>query len=108
VSAKPEHRPLRILVGTGSPETCSSPSTVMDPTLLRNRTARVYLRTSETHVNSAKGSLRVIRTTRVLCAKTAVRARQARFAWVWAVSGWFQPITIYFFLFLFLPDLRNP
>ena len=59
---------------------------------------------SETHVNSGKDSLRVFQTARGLCAKMTP---QARFAWEWDVSGWFQPVTIHFFSFSFSTRLRE-
>jgi hypothetical protein len=62
---------------------------------------------SETHVNSAQGSLLLVQKAEVLCVKTPTRARAARFAWAWAVSGWFQPVTIHPFSFSFSVRLRE-
>jgi hypothetical protein len=64
---------------------------------------------SVTQANSAKGSLWVIRTARVLCAKTLVRPRMGALSPVhgptWAS---FSPLLFILFLFLFLSDLGNP
>jgi hypothetical protein len=62
------------------------------------------VRMLETQKNSANDSLRVIQTARVLCVKTRARAR---FAWTWAGSGWFQPITVPPFSFPFSTRLRE-
>jgi hypothetical protein len=104
VSTAPEHRSLRFPAGLGSPES-----------LLRRPRSGTSIREelesegplrkmSVTHRNSAHDSLRVIRTARVLCAKTLARAR---FTWLWAVSGWFQPVTIHLFPFSFSARLRK-
>jgi hypothetical protein len=55
-----------------------------------------------THVNSAKGSLRVIRTARVLSAKTPVRARASAFLLgmgrIGLVSArYYSPFSFFFF-----------
>jgi hypothetical protein len=62
---------------------------------------------SETHVNSARGSLLLVQKVEVFCVKLPTRARAARFAWAWAVLGWFQPITIHSFSFSFSARLRE-
>jgi hypothetical protein len=36
-----------------------------------------------------------------LCKDDTTGARTARFAWAWAISGWFQPVTIHSFSFSF-------
>jgi hypothetical protein len=59
-------------------------------------------------VNSAKGSLRVIRIARVLCAKTQVRASAGAFSprhrLTWAS---FQPNTVHYFPFSLSARLRK-
>jgi hypothetical protein len=60
------------------------------------------MRTSETRVNSANDSLRVIQTARVLCAKTPVRARAATFLLgmgrIGLVSArYYSPFSFFFF-----------
>jgi hypothetical protein len=61
---------------------------------------------SETHVNSARGSLLLVQKAEVFCVKPPTRAR------VWRVSpgrgsyrAGFSPLLFILFLFLFLPHL---
>jgi hypothetical protein len=80
----------------------TAPSSVVgDLTLRRNRKGGASVQMSETHVNSARGSLLLVQKAEVFCVKPPPPARAAHFAWAWAVSGWFQPITIHSFYFSF-------
>jgi hypothetical protein len=59
--------------------------------------------------NSREESLQVIRTARVLCAKTPARARtRARSACIGLTRAKLSSSLLMLFLFLFLPDLGNP
>jgi hypothetical protein len=93
----------------GSPETCSSPTTIADLVLRRNRTSGVLVQTLVRQINSALGYLLLIQKAEVFCVKPPTWARAAHFAWAWAVLGQFQPRTVHnFLLFSFLPSLENP
>jgi hypothetical protein len=62
---------------------------------------------SETRRNIARDSLPNIQKAEVLCAKSPARA-WARFFCQWAGLGWFEPVTIHYFVFfIFLLGLRN-
>ena len=80
------------------------PFVVGDLILRRNKKGGASVQMLETQKNSAKDSLRVIQIARVLYVKTPTRAR---FAWTWADSGWFQPITVHHFPFSFSTKLRE-
>jgi hypothetical protein len=87
------------LPSLGSPETCSSSSTVMDPALWRNRTARVYLRMSKTHVNSAKGSYGLFERPGSLCKDASVGARGRVSPGYGPYRASFSPLLFTFFFF---------
>jgi hypothetical protein len=65
------------------------------------------VQTSETQINSAKGSLPVIQIPEDFCANCPMRARAGAFPCSWAGSGWFKPVTIYSFSFSFFARIRK-
>jgi hypothetical protein len=99
VPAKLGVRSWHISASIGSPETCSSLTTIVDLALRRNRTSGVLVQTSVRQTNSTLGYLLLIQKAEVFCVKPPTRARATRFAWAWAVLGQFQPRTVHSFLF---------
>jgi hypothetical protein len=107
VPAKLGVRSWHIPANIGSSETCSSPTTIADLVLRRNRTSRVLVQTSVRQTNSARGYLLLIQKAEVFCVKPPMQARATHFAWAWAVLGQFQPRTVHsFLLFLFYQALE--
>jgi hypothetical protein len=107
VSTALEHRSLRFPTGLGSPEPLlrhpQSGTSIHEELESEGPLRKV----SVTHMNSAHDSLWVIRTARVLCAKTLAWARAAAFCLGMGRIGWFQPITIHLFPFSFSTRLRK-
>jgi hypothetical protein len=102
VLAKLGVRSWRILASIGSPEMCSSTTTIADLVLRRNRTSGVLVQTSVRQTNSTLGYLLLIQKNEGFCVKPPTR-----FAWVWAVLGWFLPGTVHSFSFSFSTRLRK-
>jgi hypothetical protein len=93
----------------GSLETCSSPTTIADLVLRRNRTSGVSVQMSVRQTNSTLGYLLLIQKAEVFCVKPPTRARARRVSpgrgLYWAGFG---AVLFIPFHFLFLPDLGNP
>jgi hypothetical protein len=108
VPAKLGVRSWHIPASIGSPETCSSPTTIADLVLRRNRTSGVLVQTSVRQTNRSLGYLLLIQKGEVFCVKPPTRARARRVSprrglyWVGFGQVLFIP-----FLFLFLLDLGN-
>jgi hypothetical protein len=65
-----------IPANVGSPETCSSPTTIANLVLRRNRTSGVLVQTLVRQTNSALGYLLLIQKVEVVCVKPPTRARR--------------------------------
>jgi hypothetical protein len=108
VLAKLGVRSWNISASVGSPETCSSPTTIADLVLRRNRTSGVLVQTSVRQTNSALGYLLLIQKAEVVCVKPPTRARARHISpgrgLYWAS---FSPELFTVFSFFFLPSFRN-
>jgi hypothetical protein len=109
VLAKLGVRSWHIPTSIGSPETCSSPTTIAGQVLRRNRTSGVLVQTSERQTNSALGCLLLIQKAEGFCVKPPMRARARRISpgrgLYWAS---FSPELFTVFSFSFLPSLETP
>jgi hypothetical protein len=103
VPAKLGVRSWHIPASIGSPETCSSPTTIADLVLRRNRTTGVLVQTSMRQTNSTLGYLLLIQKVEVFCVKLPTRARARRVSpgrgLYWAGFGPVLFIPFFFFFY---------
>jgi hypothetical protein len=108
VPAKLGVRSWHIPASISSPETCSSPTTIADLVLRRNRTSGVLVQTLVRQTKSTLGYLLLIRKAEVFCVKPPTRARARRVApgrgLYWAS---FSPELFTVFSFFFSANLRK-
>jgi hypothetical protein len=108
VSAKLGVQSWHIPASIGSSEMCSSPTTIVDLVLRRNRTSGVLVQTSVRQTNSTLGYLLLIQKAEVFCVKPPTRARARRVSpgrgLYWAS---FSPELFTVFSFFFSTKLRK-
>jgi hypothetical protein len=96
-------RSWHISASIGSPETHSSPTTIADLVLRRNRTSGVLVQTSVKQTNSTLGYFLLIHKAEVFCVKPPTRARARsvlprRRGLYWASFSQ-ELFTVFFFFF---------